>query len=168
MDDARTMRMVQGIGDLDRDAKSLTDRERTPAQALGQRLPFQVLHDDEVDAIVFADVVEGADVRVAQPRRRFRFALEALTASRAVEHMLRQDLDCDRAAQSRVLGAIDLAHSARSKQGLNLVRSKACSGRERHGSGADYMGNGTEDWDDLLPSLRFGWCSGLMRPKGAP
>ena len=89
MNDARAMRVTQGVRDLDRVTQHLIDRQRTAAQALGERLTLEVLHDDEVNAIVRADVVDGADLRMAQPRCRSRFALEALPASRAVEDMLR-------------------------------------------------------------------------------
>ena len=44
----------------------------------GQRLAFQVLHHQEVDAVLVADVVQRADVRMVQRGDGLRFALEAL------------------------------------------------------------------------------------------
>src|SRR5262249_49005641 len=41
-------------------------------------------------------------------------------------------LDCDIASEPRVAGAIDLAHTAGSDKGANLVHSQASSGRQLH------------------------------------
>ena len=51
-------------------------------QAVSQRLTFQVLHDQVVDAILVADVVQRADVGMVQGRNRARFPVEALPGLR--------------------------------------------------------------------------------------
>ena len=58
-----------------------------------------------------ADVVERADVRMAQLRDRLRFALEPC-CPRDRPRDARQDLDGDRAIQAGVARLVDLAHAA--------------------------------------------------------
>ena len=73
MDDAVGVGRVQGVGDLDADVHQLMDLERTGQQPIAQGLPLHQLHDDEGVALVIADVVDGADVRVVQGGGGARF-----------------------------------------------------------------------------------------------
>ena len=57
MHDALAVRFVQSIRDLDSDLQHLLDWERPLLQPLGQSLAFQVLHHQEVNAVLVADVV---------------------------------------------------------------------------------------------------------------
>ena len=50
----------------------------TRLEAVSQGLAFQVLHDQVVDAILVADIVQRADVRVVQAGNRLGFAVETL------------------------------------------------------------------------------------------
>jgi len=45
--------------------------------SIGERLSFQVLHDEEVDPVLTTDVVERADVRMVPRGDRTRFTVEA-------------------------------------------------------------------------------------------
>ena len=80
-------------------------------EARGQRLALHVLHDDEVDAVFVADVVQGADVRVIEGGDRERFALKPGARLRVIEPGGRQDFDRDNAIQPRVARFIHLAHA---------------------------------------------------------
>lgn len=60
----RVTRRVKSARDLDREPQRLLETQRPVPEPLGQRLTLEVLHHEEVDAILVADVVEGADVRV--------------------------------------------------------------------------------------------------------
>ena len=100
------------MGDLDAEAHDLIERERALLQAIRERLALQVLHHQEVDAVLAADVVEDADVRMAQRRDRAGLALEAL-ASLLRRRVRGQDLDGDDSLEARVAGPVDLAHSPR-------------------------------------------------------
>ena len=82
MDDAGTVSAIEGIGDLDTDLQRLRDRQRSLLQSLLQRLAGDVLHHQVVDAVLVADIVQDADVRVVQRRNAARFALEPLAATR--------------------------------------------------------------------------------------
>ena len=79
MDDARAVRAVERVADLDRDRERVLDRKpRRPVQLVRERFAFEILQDEVVELSVAADVVDGADVRIVQGRNRARFLLEAL------------------------------------------------------------------------------------------
>ena len=77
MDDPRFVRPGERVGDLHGVAKGLTDPERPRRDDLLERPPLGVLHHDEVDAGIGADVVDGDDVRVVERARRLGFLDEA-------------------------------------------------------------------------------------------
>ena len=58
--------------------------ERLAADEVLEGLAFEQLHDDEVLALVLADVVDRADVGVVQGRRGPRLAPEALDGARVL------------------------------------------------------------------------------------
>ena len=68
MDDAVSVRFVEGVGDLEADFDHLAHRQRPLRRARGQQFAVDVLHDDEVGAAVLADVVGDRDVRGAEHR----------------------------------------------------------------------------------------------------
>ena len=109
VDDPLAVRLVQRIRDLDGDLQRLFQRQRPFLQPLGQRLPVEILHDPEVDPVLRADVMEGADVRVVQGGDGAGFALEPLLQVRVIGDMLGQHLDGNGAVQAGVAGLVDLA-----------------------------------------------------------
>ena len=135
MDEAPAMGGVQGIGDLAAVAQHLIERQRSPLQPLRQRLSLEVFHDEEVDAVVTADVVERADVRVRERRDGLRFALETLAERRVGGQPGRQDLDGHIAAEPCVPAAIHFAHAARAGGRHDFIGTQARPGLERHGRG---------------------------------
>ena len=70
------MRGVQRVGDLRAHVEGRVQAQRTGGEPILQRRPLQILHDDERPLVLLADVVDGADVRVVERRRRLRFARE--------------------------------------------------------------------------------------------
>src|SRR5207237_706204 len=85
-----------------------------------------------IDAILLADVVQRADMRMAQRRNRAGLALEALAHLGPSRRVLGQHLDGDDAVEPRIARLIDLAHAARAQRTQNLVRAKAHIRGERH------------------------------------
>ena len=78
MDDPLPVRLVQRIRDLDGDLERLIQRQRALLQPLGQRVALQILHDQEVDPVLLADVMQSANVRVVQAGDGLGLALEPL------------------------------------------------------------------------------------------
>ena len=76
VDDARAMRGVQRVGNLDAHVEHRVQAQRTRGEPILQRRPLQILHDDERSPVLLADVVDRADIRVVQRRRGLRFPRE--------------------------------------------------------------------------------------------
>lgn len=105
MHDALAMGLFQSVRDLDPVAERFLEWQGALAQSVGERLPFEVLHHQEVHARLSSDVVKRADVGMVQTGDRARFTLEALSHGDVVGEMGRQHFDGDR--------PIELVSSAR-------------------------------------------------------
>ena len=114
--------------------QDLVRRERPFLEPMGQRLAFQVLHHQEVDAVLVADIVERADVRMAQARNGLGFAVETLARLRIARKMRGQNLDGDDAVKPRIARPVDLAHASGADRRDDLVRAEPGCGREGHRS----------------------------------
>ena len=63
----------------------------------GQCLTFQILHHQVIDAVLLADIVQGADMRMIEAGNGARLSLETLTQLRLGGEMLGKYFDRDRA-----------------------------------------------------------------------
>ena len=93
-----------------------------------QRLPFEILEHEEVDAVLMPDVVQRADVRMIERRDRARLALEALAQLRIRRERRRQDLDRHRAIEPRIARPIDLAHATRADERDDFIGAEVHAG----------------------------------------
>jgi hypothetical protein len=66
VNDPGVVRRLERVGDLDRHCQQQVDIERVPGHAVLQGRPFEAFHHQERAAVLFADVVDGADVGVIQ------------------------------------------------------------------------------------------------------
>ncbi len=133
MRDAEAVRFVQRVGDLHRVLKRPVDREWTLLQVTRQRLTVEILHHEEIDAILLADIVESTNVRMVQRGDRPRLALEALAQIRVGGHVRRQDFDCDNSLEARITRPVDLSHPPGPNEPEDFVSAETNAGRERHG-----------------------------------
>ncbi len=99
---------VQRIRNFDGVAKRLVERQCAFLQAVRQSLAFDVLHHHEVDAVLAADVVERADVRMIQTGDGTGLALESLFEPGVIGEVRRKNLDGNRAVESSVFRFVDL------------------------------------------------------------
>jgi hypothetical protein len=87
-------------------------------------------HHHEELAVLFADVVDGADVEVVELARRARLAKKAGLGGLVADQMLGEDLDRHRAPEPKVLRQVHLAHSTFAQKRAQLVvRQRAPWGR---------------------------------------
>ena len=77
MNDARTVRCGERVGDLASCGECLSDRKLATPEPRSERLALEELHDDVVDFVLAPDVEQPADVRMCQRGCRLRLALEA-------------------------------------------------------------------------------------------
>jgi len=132
MDNPLLMRFLQGLRDFRSNLQNLIERQRAFRQPFGERLAFEVLHDQEVGAVLPADVIERADIRMLERGNGFRFPLHALLQFRIRGKMRRQNLDGNRAVKTRIPGAVHLAHAASPERRLDLVGTEFRAGGESH------------------------------------
>ena len=132
VDDSLPVRTIQRVGDLDPVTQRLLERQRTLRQTTRQSLPVQVFHDEVLDTVLIAHVVEGTDVRVGQCRYCFRLPLEPQAHLGRGGEMGRKNLDRDDTFQPRVPRLVHLAHAAGPEGGKDLVRSETSAGAEGH------------------------------------
>src|SRR5215472_7114439 len=128
--DPLRMRRVQRIRDFNAPLHQLVQRHRPLRDALPQRLPFQAFHRDERASALLANVVDRANVRMIQPRRRLRFPLEAFQRLCVIGQLFRQKLQCHRTFQPRIFGPIHHSHSAAAQPLHNSVMRNDFSRQE--------------------------------------
>ena len=83
--------------------------------------PSKKLHHDEGLALVFADVVDGADVGMIECRCCSGLPLETIQCLFVLGELLRQKLQGHIAAQPGVLGLVDHAHPSATEFLQDLV-----------------------------------------------
>ena len=132
MNDSGGVRGGERVGQRNRCLQQDRELERALAQPLLERFALEELHDDERLLLRgFADVVDGADVRVVQRGDRPCFTLKPLACQVGAGEPRRQHLDGDLAVEARVARAIDLAHAAGADGGDDLVPDRAECQRRR-------------------------------------
>ena len=132
VDDALLVRRRETMRHLARDVDGLADRQRACLQAVAQRLALEQLRDDVRSPVLVADVVDGEDVRVVERRGGLRLLREASQAVGIGRNAGGKDLDGHVAAEGRVAGAVDFAHSAGAEGGHNLAGSESRAGCQGH------------------------------------
>ena len=115
MHDALGVGRVQRVRHVDGDSQQLLDFQRAVADQMLQGLAFQVLHDNERGPIIFADVIDGANVGMIQCRSGLGLAAKAAQRLLVAGNVLGEKLEGDEAAEARVLGLINYAHPATAK-----------------------------------------------------
>jgi len=110
MNDTGRMRRRESVRDLHRQIQKLVHRFHRRRQWLAL--------DQFADDVVLADVVDRDDVGMVQSRDGPGFRVESGAIA-----LRRQQLERHAAVQSRIVGLINLSHSARAEQLDNPVRA---------------------------------------------
>ena len=128
-----TMRDALAVGGAERTGQRHGDLEHPAERHAPQRNHFRErlaghqFHRQERQAGGLFDRVDRDDVRVVESGHSQRFLLEAVAAFVIVDL---QRLDRDVAVESRVAGAVDIAHPARADLRDDFVRAEARAGDE--------------------------------------
>ena len=138
MDDAARVSRRQRIGDRYGDPQHLAEAHAVPRNERIEALAAHVLHDDEIVAVRRLDLVDGDDVRVIEGRGGVRFLHKPPPTIVVADAIGRQDLDRDLAVETRIAGAIDLAHPTRANQREDLVRPECRAGLESQSARRHY------------------------------
>ena len=110
------MGVLEGVANLRHDGQGLARRDPAGAQQLAQAHPVHVLHQEIVNPVRLAELVERDDVRMIQPGQRLGLAGEPFGERRVLPDAGRQDLEGDQAVEFLLAGLIDGAHAALADQ----------------------------------------------------
>ena len=105
--DPSRVRSSQSFGNLGAELRHLLGGHGLRIDPVLERLPFEKLHHHEAPSFVLPDVVEGADVRMAERRRGTRLPLEPLDGLGIARKFLGKKLDRHLTSKPRVLGPVD-------------------------------------------------------------
>src|SRR5712692_4247988 len=110
VNDALRMGGVQSVGDLDAPIEHEFGGQRLAGDTVVQRCAFEEFHDEEGLAVAFANVVNGADVRMIQRGSRAGFALQTLERARIAGQFRRQEFEGYVTAEPGIFGLVDNTH----------------------------------------------------------
>ncbi len=111
MHDARRMRRIQSVGNIDGEGQQRFEIERPATDAMLQRHAIEELHGDERLALFIPDVVDGADVRMVQRRSCLRLTLKTRQRLRVLGDLFRQEFEGDKTMETGVFGLVDHPHT---------------------------------------------------------
>ena len=100
------------LGDIDGEYQQTLQLERPPLDAVLQGVAFEELHCDIGSAVLVANVVEDADVRVIQSGSSPSLLLKTAGSSRVVSDVVVQEFERDKAAEADVFGLVNHTHAA--------------------------------------------------------
>jgi hypothetical protein len=121
MDDAFGVSTIKRISDFDGQRQQRFLRHGATVDAMFQRDAFQKFHGDERMPVLFADVVDGADIGMIQRGGGLGLALKTCQRARIARNFRREKLEGHEAVQPRVLGLINHAHSATAELLQNAI-----------------------------------------------
>ena len=121
--DALGVRGIERVGDLDRDVERAIEGQRPARDLFLERAAVEQLHHHVLLAVVLADVVQRADVRMVQRRGDARLATEPVERLAARGQLRRQELQRDVPPEPHVFGAVDDAHPSAAKAVDDPVRA---------------------------------------------
>ena len=113
------MRVRERVGNLERVAARRIERQRAAVQTLLQGDALHELHAQVGPAVVLADVVHVADIRMGEPRRLPRLGQQARVGRRVAAAP--QHLDRVIALEPQMSRAVHVAHAAGSQPLADLV-----------------------------------------------
>ena len=121
MDNAGRVGHFERVRNLHPEVQKLFERDGLALDAVLQRRPFQALHDDEEPVLMFADVVDGADVGMIQRRCGTRFPLKSLSCLGILCQFFGKELQGHTPAKALVFRLVHDAHSAATQLSYNAV-----------------------------------------------
>src|SRR5579862_4948980 len=95
MNDAFGVSGVERVGDVDADIEKAIDFERRADDNVLESRTFHELHDDEGAAVVFLNVVNGADVGMVERGCGARFALKTFESLGIGSDVLGKEFESD-------------------------------------------------------------------------
>jgi hypothetical protein len=146
MNDSLGVGGVQRVGEVDAERKEGFHFQGAPGDVVLQRRAFQKLHGNVRFSILFADVVDGADVGMIQGRRCLGFALKPGERLWVSCDVFGEELERDETMEASILGFVDDAHTAATELLDDAIMRDGL---------ADH-GEGTKLWSVMLGAPELG------------
>ena len=112
VDDAFGMGSVQSIGNFDSRTEQVFKLHRPTRDGVFQCFALQTFHRDEAPAVMLADFVDGANVRMIQRRSGTSLSAEPFKGLRVSRQFIGQEFEGDEAAEFSVLSLENHTHAA--------------------------------------------------------
>ena len=132
MDNALPVRDCQRLGDSDANLENFVQRHRTSTKAFGKSLTFEELHHQVIGAILRADVIEMANVRMVQRGNGPGLALHALLEFRRRRKMRSENFNRYCAVETGIERTVNFPHSAGAQRRLDFIRAEFRARGEGH------------------------------------
>lgn len=138
MDDALRVCCIQSVGHINGKDQQEFEVHGPAGDRVLQRLAVEEFHGNKSFAVVFPNVVNGADARMIQRGRRLGFAAEAFERLGIVGHVVWKEFEGDKTLEAGVFGFVHHAHTPTAKFFENFIMRKGLPGGRLavgHGSG---------------------------------
>src|ERR1700679_2627167 len=112
MNDALRVSGVKSVGNFDGDVEQSVEFEGPAIDEVLQGGAVQKLHGDESFAVLFADIVDGANVGMIQRGGCLRFTLESAQGLLVAGNFVGKKFQRDEAPQAGVFGFVNDAHAS--------------------------------------------------------
>jgi hypothetical protein len=113
VDDAAAVSFVERVGDFGANSQNLLGGKRAFGETVSEALALDTFHDQEIIAVLRADVKKGTDIWMIQRGDGFGFPLEAELARGIGGKMCRENFDGNGPVEARVARAVDFPHTTR-------------------------------------------------------
>jgi hypothetical protein len=158
------MCLIEGIGELRRNMQDFVERQWPPKEPMRERLAGEVLDDQVIGAVLLADVVQRADVRVRQARDRASFTPKTFSSTRIDRRLSRQDLNGNCAIKAAVACFVDFTHPPCAEWREDFIHAKPGARGEDHDASdvRDYIEDAGQR-PDIVASWNRGSITALRR-----
>src|SRR5882724_3085417 len=99
MNYALVVRRSDPFHQLEPEAQNFLFRQRARCQLVAECYPADVLHNQEVAAVLSLKIVNGCNVGVVESAKEFSFSAEPISDVLILKHTRWKHFDCDFAAQ---------------------------------------------------------------------
>src|SRR5947207_216103 len=142
MNDALSVGGLERVSDFSDERKQAFRFQRLAPDQIAEREAIEELHCDKSAALLFADIVQRADIWVVERGSSLGFTTKTDERLRIIGEFVRQKFKRDKTAETSVFGFVHHAHTAAAqllndaivRNGLNvhgvLVRTRMLSGRD--------------------------------------
>ena len=131
VDDIFGVSGVESVGNFDGKCKERVEFHGAAGDAMLERGALQKFHSDEGLAVLFADIVDGADVGVIERRGGLSFPFKTGEGLGIFGDVVGEEFQSDKATKACVFGFVDNAHASAAEFFQNAVMREGLADERR-------------------------------------